>query len=98
MHARPPSHAEGRHSAEMPVWGRSTACPHARTAALARGRLRSGPAYGPSFTCWASSDVALQIEGLPTIVLIPADASKAALRTEGLLPADRILQIYNEHM
>lgn len=37
-----------------------------------------------------------QIEGLPTIVFIPKEAEKPALRTEGLLPCDQIVQIVNE--
>lgn len=39
-----------------------------------------------------------QIEGLPTVVFIPKDQGKPALRTEGLLPADRIVQIFKESM
>jgi hypothetical protein len=38
----------------------------------------------------------LQIEGLPTIVFIPKDGDKPALRTEGLYPADQIVQIVKE--
>lgn len=34
-----------------------------------------------------------QIEGLPTIVFIPKDNGKPALRTEGLLPAQQIMDI-----
>ncbi|GFH25566.1 thioredoxin domain-containing protein, partial [Haematococcus lacustris] len=35
----------------------------------------------------------LKIEGLPTMVFIPKDASRPALRTEGLLPAAQIIEI-----
>ncbi len=38
----------------------------------------------------------LQIEGLPTIVFIPKDGSKPALRTEGLLPAEQIVDIVKD--
>jgi|AntDeeMinimDraft_5_1070356.scaffolds.fasta_scaffold78072_1 hypothetical protein len=37
-----------------------------------------------------------QIEGLPTIVFIPKDEGKPALRTEGLLQAAQIVQIVKE--
>lgn len=37
-----------------------------------------------------------QIEGLPTVVFIPKDATKPALRTEGLLPAAQIIEILND--
>lgn len=39
-----------------------------------------------------------QIEGLPTVVFIPKDGSKPALRTEGLLPAEQIIEIVNEQL
>lgn len=35
----------------------------------------------------------LKIEGLPTIVFIPKENGKPALRTEGLLPAQQIMDI-----
>jgi len=38
----------------------------------------------------------LRIEGLPTVVFIPKDASRPALRTEGLLPAAQIIEIVND--
>lgn len=38
----------------------------------------------------------LQIEGLPTIVFIPKEGGKPALRTEGLLPAQQIMDIVAE--
>ncbi len=40
----------------------------------------------------------LQIEGLPTMVFIPKDASKPALRTEGLLPAAQIIEIVRKEI
>lgn len=39
---------------------------------------------------------ALRIEGLPTIIFIPKDNEKPALRTEGLLPAQQIVEIVKE--
>jgi len=39
---------------------------------------------------------ALKIEGLPTIVFIPKAGDKPALRTEGLYPADQLVQIVKE--
>lgn len=39
---------------------------------------------------------ALRIEGLPTIIFIPKDNEKPALRTEGLLPAQQIIEIVKE--
>ncbi|GAX77391.1 hypothetical protein CEUSTIGMA_g4837.t1 [Chlamydomonas eustigma] len=38
----------------------------------------------------------LKIEGLPTIVFIPKESGKPALRTEGLLPAQQIMDIVAE--
>ncbi|KAK2080127.1 hypothetical protein QBZ16_002523 [Prototheca wickerhamii] len=35
----------------------------------------------------------LQIKGLPTIIIVPSDSSKPAFRTEGLLPAHKIISI-----
>jgi len=35
----------------------------------------------------------LQIQGLPTVVFVGLDKAKPALRTEGLLPAERIIDI-----
>ena len=35
----------------------------------------------------------LQIQGLPTMIFVSMDASKPALRTEGLLPAATIIDI-----
>ncbi len=40
----------------------------------------------------------LQIQGLPTLVFIPKDASKPALRTEGLLPAAQIIEIVRKEI
>jgi len=40
----------------------------------------------------------LQIQGLPTLIFISADASKSALRTEGLLPADTIKNIVQNEL
>ena len=37
--------------------------------------------------------VVLQIQGLPTMVFVGLDKSKPALRTEGLLPANTIMDI-----
>ena len=34
-----------------------------------------------------------QIKGLPTIIIVPSDSSKPAFRTEGLLPAHKIISI-----
>lgn len=34
-----------------------------------------------------------QIMGLPTVIVVPADADKPATRTEGLLAADKIIEI-----
>ncbi|KAF5836526.1 thioredoxin-like protein [Dunaliella salina] len=39
---------------------------------------------------------ALKIEGLPTIVFVPKAGDKPALRTEGLYPADQLVQIVRE--
>jgi hypothetical protein len=36
-----------------------------------------------------------QIQGLPTVVFVGLDKAKPALRTEGLLPAERIIDIIN---
>lgn len=36
---------------------------------------------------------ALQIQGLPTLIFVGMDPSKPALRTEGLLPAQSIIDI-----
>ncbi|KAG2427696.1 hypothetical protein HYH02_014528 [Chlamydomonas schloesseri] len=38
----------------------------------------------------------LRIQGLPTIVIIPKDAGKPALRTEGFLPAAQIMEIVGQ--
>ncbi|RMZ57654.1 hypothetical protein APUTEX25_001854 [Auxenochlorella protothecoides] len=35
----------------------------------------------------------LQIMGLPTVIIVPTDTSKPALRTEGLLSADKIVSL-----
>lgn len=39
-----------------------------------------------------------QIQGLPTIVFVPAAQDKPALRTEGLLPAETIKKIVLEDL
>lgn len=41
---------------------------------------------------------ALQIQGLPTLVFVGMDPEKPALRTEGLLPAQSIIDIVNNEM
>ena len=41
---------------------------------------------------------ALQIQGLPTLVFVSMDPEKPALRTEGLLPAQSIIDIVNNEM
>ena len=38
----------------------------------------------------------LKIEGLPTLVFIPAQGGQPALRTEGLMPAQQIIDIISE--
>ncbi|GIL81606.1 hypothetical protein Vretimale_1256, partial [Volvox reticuliferus] len=38
----------------------------------------------------------LKIQGLPTLVIIPKDNGKPALRTEGLLPAAQIMEIISQ--
>ncbi|GLI61144.1 hypothetical protein VaNZ11_003420 [Volvox africanus] len=38
----------------------------------------------------------LKIQGLPTLVIIPKDNGKPALRTEGLLPAAQIMEIVSQ--
>lgn len=43
--------------------------------------------------CLLPPAVCCQIEGLPTLVFIPKDANRSALRTEGLLPAAQIMDI-----
>jgi thioredoxin-like negative regulator of GroEL len=40
----------------------------------------------------------LQIQGLPTLIFIGTDASKPALRTEGLLPASVIVEIVEKEL
>ena len=39
-----------------------------------------------------------QIYALPTIVFVPADSTKPAMRAEGLLSADQIMKVVNEQM
>lgn len=39
-----------------------------------------------------------QIQGLPTVVFISADASKPALRTEGLLSSETVMEIVEKEM
>lgn len=39
-----------------------------------------------------------QIQGLPTMVFVGTDATKPALRTEGLLPAETIKQIVADEL
>jgi len=39
-----------------------------------------------------------QIQGLPTMVFVGTDASKPALRTEGLLPAATIKNIVSNEL
>eukprot|EP00204_Picochlorum_oklahomense_P002881 CAMPEP_0118798392 /NCGR_PEP_ID=MMETSP1161-20130426/798_1 /TAXON_ID=249345 /ORGANISM="Picochlorum oklahomensis, Strain CCMP2329" /LENGTH=148 /DNA_ID=CAMNT_0006725803 /DNA_START=114 /DNA_END=561 /DNA_ORIENTATION=+ len=41
---------------------------------------------------------ALQIQGLPTLIFVGMDADKPALRTEGLLPAQSIIDIIQNEM
>lgn len=41
---------------------------------------------------------ALQIQGLPTLIFVGMDPSKPALRTEGLLPAQSIIDIVNNEL
>lgn len=41
---------------------------------------------------------ALQIQGLPTLIFVSMDPEKPALRTEGLLPAQSIIDIVNNEM
>ena len=38
----------------------------------------------------------LKIEGLPTLVFIPAEGGQPALRTEGLMQAQQIIDIVSE--
>lgn len=38
----------------------------------------------------------LKIEGLPTLVFIPAQGGQPALRTEGLMKAQQIIDIVSE--
>jgi len=40
----------------------------------------------------------LQIQGLPTMVFVGTDNTKPALRTEGLLPAQTIMDIVNNEL
>jgi len=40
----------------------------------------------------------LRIEGLPTMVFIPKDATKPALRTEGLMKAVQIIEIVRKEL
>lgn len=40
----------------------------------------------------------LQIQGLPTMVFVGVDKDKPALRTEGLLPAETIIEIIQKEM
>ena len=44
--------------------------------------------FPPCLCSWPA-----QIQGLPTMVFVGLDRSKPALRTEGLLPADTIMDI-----
>ena len=41
---------------------------------------------------------ALQIQGLPTLVFVGMDKNKPALRTEGLLPAEAIIDIVQREL
>lgn len=41
---------------------------------------------------------ALQIQGLPTLIFVGMDANKPALRTEGLLPAQAIIDIVEKDL
>ena len=41
---------------------------------------------------------ALQIQGLPTLIFVGMDSSKPALRTEGLLPAQAIMDIVRQEL
>lgn len=38
----------------------------------------------------------LKIEGLPTVIFIPKEAERTALRTEGLIPAAQVIGIVQE--
>eukprot|EP00887_Chlorella_sp_A99_P003685 scaffold7.g3685.t1 len=40
----------------------------------------------------------LHIYGLPTMMFVPVDGRKPILRTEGLLPADTIMEIVREEL
>ncbi len=40
----------------------------------------------------------LQIQGLPTLIFVGMDATKPALRTEGLLPAQAIVDIVKQEL
>ena len=41
---------------------------------------------------------ALQIQGLPTLIFVSMDPNKPALRTEGLLPAEAIIDIVQKEL
>jgi len=41
---------------------------------------------------------ALQIQGLPTLIFVGMDPTKPALRTEGLLPAQAIVEIVEKEL
>ena len=41
---------------------------------------------------------ALQIQGLPTLIFVGMDPTKPALRTEGLLPAQAIMDIVQKEL
>lgn len=41
---------------------------------------------------------ALAIQGLPTLIFVPMDPNKPALRTEGLLPAQTIIDIIENEL
>lgn len=45
-----------------------------------------------------SFKLAVQIEGLPTMVFVGTDPAKPAIRTEGLLPAETIVTIINDEL
>lgn len=40
----------------------------------------------------------LKIQGLPTMVFIPKENGKPALRTEGLMPAEQIKEVISSHL
>jgi len=41
---------------------------------------------------------ALQIRGLPTLLFVPQQKDRPALRTEGMLPSEKIVEVFEEHV